>query len=343
MYLKLRKDLCALHRFVLVWFLVRTRPPIATRRAHLSPYTQPSRDGRVNTPVQSSLLEGETYQTWYKLVGELRPDRNALVVLHGGPGLSHDYLIPLADLASSDAPRAVIFYDQLGAARSTHLPDKDETFYTIELFIQELENVLNHFGIASSFDVLGHSWGGMLAAEYIIRRQPTALKKVVLTNTLCSFAVMGKEVARLKKTLPQDVQDTLAKHEKAGTTDSEEYKQAMLVFYANFACRLDPMPKEVLYSLGQLDEGGSVVDKSMDKGDLKGWDITDKLHLIRVPTLLINGEYDYMTDASNWPFFNSVDKIKWLKFANSSHMPFFEEREKYMETITQFLESGSTP
>ena len=68
------------------------------------------------------------YQTWYRVDGELpaAPDAPApLVVLHGGPGATHDYLLPLADLARPEyGGRAVVLYDQLGNGRSTHLRER---------------------------------------------------------------------------------------------------------------------------------------------------------------------------------------------------------------------------
>ena len=74
---------------------------------------------------------------------------------------------------------------------------------------------------------------------------------------------------------------------------------------------------------------------------MKGWEVTDRLHLVNIPTLVINGEDDYMTDAVNWPFFNKIPKVKWVKFAKSSHMPFFEERVRYMDTVKGFLLDGN--
>jgi L-proline amide hydrolase len=61
------------------------------------------------------------------------------------------------------------------------------------------------------------------------------------------------------------------------------------------------------------------------------------VHLIRVPTLLINGEYDFEADDVCAPFFRSIEKIKWVKFAQSSHMPHWEERERYMQVVETFL------
>lgn len=207
--------------------------------------------------------QGETFHTWYKLAGELRPDRAPLVVLHGGPGVSHDYLLPLIDLASLRSPRAIIFYDQIGVGRSTHLLEKDSSFFNFELFIAELENLLVHFHIDGSYDLIGHSWGGILGAEFVVRKQPRGLHHLVLTDSLCSFPIHLKEVAHLKTLLPQDVQDVMAKHEKNGTTDDPEYKEARMKFFAKFTCTVQPFPQLLLDSLGRHAEAGHVVEGAM--------------------------------------------------------------------------------
>lgn len=91
--------------------------------------------------------QGETYQTWYKTYGNIKnSSRPPLVILHGGPGMSHDYLIPMSDLTPL-ANIPTIFYDQVGNARSTHIRGKPKTFWNIEIFVDELENLIDHLGI----------------------------------------------------------------------------------------------------------------------------------------------------------------------------------------------------
>ncbi|KAG6843273.1 hypothetical protein H0H93_001583, partial [Arthromyces matolae] len=122
-----------------------------------SPYT----DGKIDFTYQ-----GETFQTYYKLFGDVKGSQTTpLIVLHGGPGLVHDYLVPFSDLTSKFG-RPVILYDQLGNGLSTHLKEKPPTFWTVDLFIDELVNVINHFSIQDSFNLAGHSWGGILASEF---------------------------------------------------------------------------------------------------------------------------------------------------------------------------------
>jgi len=287
-------------------------------------------------------VHGETFETYYKLVGEISPSAHPLITLHGGPGISHDSLLSLADLTSQYPPTAVILYDQLGSGRSTHLPHKDMSFWSIDLFIDEIENIISYFGVGTSYDLLGHSWGATLAAEFVVRRQPKGLRRLVLQGALASAKLRNEAGKKLRKQLAQEVQDELSKHEEAGTTSTPEYRQAMKPFWEHFGCRLKPPPPEVVFSMSQPDKDGTVL-KAMRDGETglaDKWDITDRIHLMRhVPTLLINGEYDFMTDEVSGPFYWGIDKIKWVKFANSSHMPHWEERERFIQVVGDFLQA----
>jgi proline-specific peptidase len=155
-----------------------------------------------------------------------------------GPGMAHDYLIPVSDLQKT---RPVIFYDQLGNNRSTHLPEKPRAFWTIDLFVDELANLANHLGISSRYDVLGHSWGGMLASEFIIRRQPTGLRKLIIAGSLPSMELWNKSNENLRKELPQEVQDDL----KDGFKDKIRYRKALEVYHSRNGCTINPPPKEI--------------------------------------------------------------------------------------------------
>src|SRR5215217_7482976 len=92
--------------------------------------------------VKGTVPFGE-YRTWYRITGEVNRGRPALVVVHGGPGSTHDYLLSLAGLAGSDSTGwPVVHYDQLGNGGSTHLPDRGPRFWTVQLFLDELDNLL---------------------------------------------------------------------------------------------------------------------------------------------------------------------------------------------------------
>lgn len=195
-------------------------------------------------------------QTWYQVYGNLTCDDPSIVpviVLHGGPGLPHDYVLPIADLANEDMADGkpaipVIFYDQIGNGLSTHYPEKkgDEAFWTIDLWIAELENLLQHFGFGSKqFDILGQSWGGMLGAEFAVR-QPVGLRRLIISNSPASISLWKESMNRLRATLPSEVQDVLTTGEKEGQFDSEEYLNASQVFNEQFICRVTPWPQDLV-------------------------------------------------------------------------------------------------
>lgn len=152
---------------------------------------------------------GQVCKTWYKVFGDLTTatsSRRPLVGLHGGPGVIHKYLLPLVDLVHSYSI-PVVLYDQLGNGNSTHLPEKngDTSFWTEELFIRQLEGLLVHLGIQDSFDVLGHSWGGMLGARFATTR-PSGLRRLVISNSPASMTLWVEAANRLRLRLPPDVQ-----------------------------------------------------------------------------------------------------------------------------------------
>src|SRR5690349_4385169 len=175
-------------------------------------------------PVTEGTVKFGDYQTWYRITGDLSAGPAPLVVLHGGPGCVHDYLLPVADIAETGRP--VVHYDQLGNGRSTHLPDKPVEFWTVQLFLDELTCLVDTLGIADGYLVLGQSWGGMLGAEHAVRR-PAGLRGLVIADSPASIPLWVAAAAELRAKLPPGVDDTLRAHEEAGTTDSDAYREAM--------------------------------------------------------------------------------------------------------------------
>src|SRR5580693_7419315 len=181
------------------------------------------------------------YETWYRVTGDLNAAKAPLVVAHGGPGCSHDYLDGLKAIA--DSGRAVVHYDQVGGGRSTHLPEEGPGFWTVDLFLAELDNLLDHLGIKDRYHLLGQSWGGMLAAEHALR-QPRGLRGLVISNSPASMALWASEAKILRGQLPPDVEAALDRHEANGTIDDPEYQAATSAYYNEHVCRIVPNPPE---------------------------------------------------------------------------------------------------
>jgi L-proline amide hydrolase len=287
-------------------------------------------------------VDSETATTWYRITGELRPDdvRAPLIVLHGGPGAAHDYLLSLADLAQEG--RAVVHYDQLGNGRSTHFPDRGADFWTVDLFVRELHNLVDALGLRERHHVLGQSWGGFLAQEYAIT-EPDGLRSLVLADTAASFPDFVSEANRLRAQLPSAVEETLRRHEEAGSTDDPAYAEACMVFYGRHVCRLDPWPPEVVEAFAWLERDPTVYHTMNGPsefhvvGSIKDWQSKDRLASIGVPTLLVSGRHDEATPALQETLQSGIPDAEWILFEDSSHMPHLEEHERYMHVVGDWL------
>lgn len=292
-------------------------------------------------PFRESYLPFRGHRTWYRVTGSLSGGRLPLVVAHGGPGCTHDYVDSFREIAALDG-RAVIHYDQLGNGNSTRLPDKGADFWTVDLFLDELDSLLSHLGIQERYAFLGQSWGGMLGAEHAVRR-PAGLKALVIANSPASMKTWVAEANRLRADLPADVQATLLRHEEAGTLTHPDYVAASRVFYDRHVCRTAPWPAEVARTFAIMDEDNTVYRHMNGPtefhviGTMKDWTIEDRLHAIAAPTLLLSGRHDEATPLVVRPYVENVPGCRWVVFEDSSHMPHVEEKDLCLRTVSDFL------
>lgn len=295
----------------------------------------------MNSPtVVEGTIAFRGFETWYRITGDLASPVTPLVVAHGGPGCTHDYVLAIAALA--DRGRPVVHYDQLGAGRSTHLGDRGDDFWTVDLFLDELENLLIGLGINDRYHLLGQSWGGMLAAEHAVR-QPRGLRALVISNSPASMALWASEAKRLRALMPRPLEEMLDRHEAQGTTNDPEYLAATQAYYDEHVCRVLPNPPEVLRTTQYMAEDSTVYNIMFGPneffciGTLRDWSVVDRVHQITVPTLLASGRFDEATPATLQPFFDSIADVRWEIFERSSHMPFVEEPERYLAVVESFL------
>jgi len=260
--------------------------------------------------------------------------------------MAHNYVLTASHLSSPPFSRPTILYDQFGCGNSTHLPEKrgDKSFWKPELFMAELDNLKRHFGI-KEFDLLGQSWGGMLAAQYAIT-QPKGLRKLMICDSPANMESWLAVANELRKRLPEDVQQTLTRLEDEGKEETEEYEKAVMEFYKRFVCRVQPFPKEIMDSIEQTAKEPTVYytmngpSEFRVVGNLKSWTIEEDLCKIQVPTLLINGRFDEAQDVLLQPFFREIrGKVKWVRFGESSHCPHLEETDAWVDAVGTFLES----
>ncbi|MCC6312418.1 MAG: proline iminopeptidase-family hydrolase [Thermomicrobiales bacterium] len=292
-----------------------------------------------NAPTHEGTIPFKGYQTWRQVVGEAEePGKFPLLCLHGGPGALHDYLESMAAIANTG--RRVIFYDQLGCGRSS-IPESNPEMWTVDLYIEEVGAVRTALGL-DRIHLLGQSWGGMLAMEYALT-QPEGLMSLTIASSPASMIQWVEEANKLRDRLPSEIQQTLLRHEAAGTTDSPEYAAAMQVFYDRHVCRVVPNPDYVQRSFAGLVANPEVYHTMNGPsefhvvGTLKNWEIIDRLGEIRVPTLVTSGRHDEATPLIAQTVRDGIPGARWEIFEESSHMAHAEETERYMQVIDAFL------
>ena len=283
--------------------------------------------------VEEGYVDVAGGRVWYQIVGE-RTGATPLLLLHGGPGVPSYYLESLAALADE---RPVIFYDQLGCGRSEK--PSDPTLWRVDRFVEELGQIRETLDL-TEVHLLGHSWGAMLATDYMLTR-PKGVASLILASPALSIPLWIEDANRLRAELPMETQEVLRRHEAAGTTDSAEYQESTMVYYKRYLSRLDPWPPALLRSFEEL---AAPVYNSMwgpsefyATGSLKDYDRTRRLGELELPVLLTAGRYDEATPETTEWYQSLIPGSELIIFEDSAHITMLDEAERYVEVVRTFL------
>jgi len=285
-------------------------------------------------PHEGHLRLSSGHRVWYRRTGA--GSGLPLLVLHGGPGGGHDYLETLQSLADE---REVVVYDQLGCGRSD-IPD-DDGLWKISRFADEVDEVRSALGL-DRVHVLGHSWGGWLALEWVTRGPtPRGLASLTLASTSASMAQFARNAAARKAELPSDVLEVMERYEATGDYHAQEYEEVSTLFYQRYVCRLPEWPDALLRTIANLDGNRSYEymqgpNEFVINGTLQGWDRSPDLGRIDVPTLVTTGRFDEMGDSGE-TLHAGIPGSRLVVFEHSSHTPHLEEPEAYERTLRLFL------
>lgn len=291
-------------------------------------------------PVEEGEIEFMGGKTWYKIVGS--GDGLPLIVIHGGPGVPHDYLKPLEGLADE---RRVIFYDQQGCGNSSQ--DLARVNWTVEFYVSELHNLRQALNL-EHVHILGSSWGGALAADYVLNH-PEGVESVIFASPLLSTPRWIKDQEAYLKDLPWDMQRHVEKYQDALLSGNktleekyrEKFNEAMDVYYRRHLCRLDPWPEALNLSLEKTNsdiyEGMWGPSEFICNGSLRDYDRTADLHLITVPVFFTCGRFDEANRDTMAYFKGLVPGSELKVFIRSSHTSMLEQPLRYNKKVRKFL------
>ncbi len=280
-------------------------------------------------------LRVHSYNLYWRSVGD-GGTRGTVLMLHGGPGMCHDYLLPFEDLAS--AGYRVLFYDQLGCGRSERAQDPGE--YSIDRDVEDLEELRRTLDLGP-VHLIGSSYGGLLAIAYALAHAE-GMRSLVSVSGLADVPLAVREMARLVRALPAPAARAIADGEARGQYDSPAYCAAVGEFYRRHLCRLDPWPAEVTYTLEHVSvpKYGRMngPNEFTIVGTIRDWTVTDRLGEIRVPTLVTVGKYDEVTPVVAGSIHRGIPGSELRLFSESSHLAFWEERSRYFDVLRDFLD-----
>ena len=277
-------------------------------------------------------IEVEGGSVWYRIVGS--GNETPLLLLHGGPGAPSYYLNPLEQVS---ADRPVIFYDQLGAGRSDR--PTDENLWRVGRFVEELTQVRAALGL-EEVHILGHSWGSMLAMDYMLT-DPGGVKSLILASPALSARRWAEDAERLLAQLPESIRAAIEEHEAAGTTNTDEYQEAVMVYYRRYLSRSDPWPPDLNATFENF--GAEVYgfmwgpSEFTITGSLRDYERESVLPELNLPVLFTAGRYDEATPESIEQFASLVPNSRVLIFENSAHMTMLDEPEAYVAAVRAFL------
>ncbi|MEM6539272.1 MAG: proline iminopeptidase-family hydrolase [Pseudomonadota bacterium] len=285
-------------------------------------------------PRLSGFVGVEGGPVWFEIMGE--GTRTPLVALHGGPGSTscrHQVLAELGD------ERAVIRYDQLGSGRSGR--PKDPTLWQRDRFVRELDKLREELNL-QEVHILGHSWGGSLAAYYYLQTGGKGVQSLILSSPLISTKKWIEDANFLREQLPADIQAVLDEHEEAGTTDSDEYRDASKVFYDRHVTRGEPVED---YQCPAA-PGNYVIYEKMwgptefhATGTLLDFDVTQQLKDIDVPTLFLTGEFDEARPETINAYAKMVKGAEMEVIPGVAHASATRAPELYRQLVRDFLNS----
>jgi proline-specific peptidase len=284
--------------------------------------------------VTEGTIPFKGYHTWYRRVGSPEPGKVPLLALHGGPGFPHTYLQSLDDLAGDG--REVIYYDQIGCGNSPG--PEDPGFYSMELFEEELSNVIDKLEL-KEVHILGQSWGGMLLMDYMITKKPRCVKSIVVSSSPASVPLFESEIDRLVRWLPPDAAAAIEKGIREEKYDDPEFLAASDLYYSRHVVNLDPLPDYVAYAFENHSNVYVIMQgytEFMVIGKLKGWDVSDRLHEITVPALLVSGVSDEVTPLLVKQEYDRMPNAEW-HLLPGTHLIHVEQRDTYNRLVGEFL------
>ncbi|MBI2281827.1 MAG: proline iminopeptidase-family hydrolase [Bacteroidetes bacterium] len=285
-----------------------------------------------NLDVVEETIEINGVNHFIKKIGKGEP----IVVLHGGPGLFHNYLV--ANFEKLAEKYQIIFYDQRGCGK-TDFP-KDTATITIQNFVEDLEAIRTHLKI-EKMNLAGHSWGAILAINYA-KQFPNNLNKLILISPAPAnteyFDQMFKNMQNKRK--DDDIKEMV---KIMSSKDFDDRKPEAVIAAikigdkVNLAdqTKIDELYKSMIFTATSANNM-LLVNSIMEK-NFFDYNITENMNLITCPTLIILGDLDNVPFASSQLLQDNLQNARLEVLQHAAHYPFFEAQKEFNYAFDNFL------
>ncbi len=293
--------------------------------------------------IEQGFVDANGVMIYYEEFGKGKP----LMIVHGGPGASHDYFLPyLLPLARENR---LIFIDERGSGQSQKLEDVSK--YTVENMVEDVEAVRKALKLGK-ISLLGHSYGGVLAQAYALKYQKN-LSHLILCSTFPSTSQMNDVFKKMEEKMAPSLLDRIKKMEKDGLFghgmpyEKNRYTNEYMIAawgegYFPYLYQNHPDPNYDPVANGNMawdlyremwgSDGEFIID-----GNLKSVEYVDKLHTIHVPTLITCGDHDECDPSLSKEMHEKIEGSKLIIFPESGHMTFVDQPDMFIKAVNDFL------
>ena len=287
--------------------------------------------------IREGYLPFKAGKTFYRILGHQEGSKKPLILLHGGPGSTHNYFEVLDELWERDR-RMVVMYDQIGCGNS--FIEGHPEYFTAETWLQELEALRQALDL-KQVHILGQSWGGIMALLYALDRRPQGVNSYILSSTLPSAKLWEREQHRRISYMPLCQQQALQRALDTGCYEDPDYLEALDAF---MKLHCDPMVRPLPECVTRPKRSGREAylvgwgpNEFTPTGTLSGFEVTDRLHEIETPCLITSGQRDLCSPYIAKTMLDRLPRARWELFPDSGHMPFVDEHDSYCSVLTKWL------
>ena len=291
---------------------------------------------RIPPPREEGLTGTTASPLYWAKYGRANGPR--LLVLHGGPGADHCYLLP--QLLHLGERSDLLFYDQRGGGRSksdARIP------VTWETHVEDLRAVIDEFSL-EPLSIVGYSWGAMLALLYVIAGRGDETLRKPYRMALISPAPLTREYRRqfeaefARRQQAPEIQRLREELAESGLRERDPAAYRQRAFELGVAGYFhDPENARNLTPFRVVGRVQQSVWESL--GD---FDLIRQLEGIHVPCLVVSGRDDPIPTASTLDAAHALG-TEALLLDECGHVPYVEQPQQLFATLDKFLDETTPP